>query len=78
MQVGTTASDYAARKVRSQMAEQKRSGVDLAKHLHISQQSASRRVSGDQPFSLNELFEVAVWLRISIVDLIRPMQEDQR
>jgi transcriptional regulator with XRE-family HTH domain len=64
-------SQSAAARLRAEMARQKRSGVDLAKVLHISQQSASRRINGDTALTLDELAAAAEWLGLSVFDLLK-------
>lgn len=56
--------------VRAEMAWQKRTGVDLAKHLHMAQPTISKRLNGETPFDLVEFEKVAIWLGLTPADLI--------
>lgn len=53
------------------MARERRTTVALAKVLRTSQQSASRRVNGDTPLTLDELALAAAWLGMPITDFFK-------
>lgn len=52
------------------MVRADRTQADLAAHLGISQQSLSRRMSGQTPFSIDELATIATALQVSLTDLV--------
>lgn len=54
------------------MARQQRTGVELARVLKCSQQSASRRLISGKGLDLDELPLIAEWLDLSVIDLIAP------
>ena len=53
------------------MARKRLTGTDLASCLQISQQSASDRLTGKVRVSLDEVAEIATWLGVDVVDLVR-------
>lgn len=55
-----------AEEVRALMARQRRKNIDLAAELLITPQSLSKRLSGEQPFSIDELVVVARFLDVSL------------
>jgi transcriptional regulator with XRE-family HTH domain len=57
----------AAAEVRAEMARQRKTGVGLAEALGLSQQTVSRRLTGQITFSLDELDRVAVWLGVDVL-----------
>lgn len=62
-----------AGEVRAEMARQRKTGVELASHLQISQQSASRRLTGETDFDLDEVASIAEWLDVDLYQLIAPV-----
>lgn len=52
------------------MARQRKTGVDLAGVLNLTQQSVSRRLNAETDISLDELAQIADWLGVSVYDLI--------
>jgi len=56
--------------IRAEMAWQKRTGVELAKHLEMAQPTISKRLNGETPFDLVEFEKVAIWLGMTPADLI--------
>jgi transcriptional regulator with XRE-family HTH domain len=56
--------------IRAEMAWQKRTGVDLAKHLGVAQPTISKRLNGETPFDLDEIERVAEWLGVAPSELI--------
>lgn len=61
----------AARELRGLMSshEPPFTGRDLAKTLGVSQQSASRRMTGETPINLDELWTIAAWLKVPVTRL---------
>lgn len=53
------------------MARQRRTSNDLAEILHVSQSSASRRMTGEVGMNLDEVELVTQWLGIEAVSLLR-------
>lgn len=64
----TTTANRAARELRGLMGshEPPLTGQDLGAALGISQQSASRRMTGETPISLDELWRIAAWLKVPV------------
>lgn len=56
--------------IRAEMAWQKRTGVDLARHLEMAQPTISKRLNGETAFDLVEFEKVAQWLGITPADLL--------
>lgn len=54
-----------AAEVRAEMGRQRKTGVELATVLGISQQSASRRLRGETGLDLDEVAVVAEWLGVA-------------
>lgn len=69
-------SEVVAANARSLMAWQKKNGTGLARALSCSQQSASRRLTGAQPFTLDELPVLASWLGVEVTTLLRPVRAE--
>lgn len=59
----TPTAARAARQLRALMTnhDPRRTSRDLGDLLGISQQSASRRMTGETPLNVEELFQVAAW-----------------
>ena len=53
------------------MARQRKSGMELASLLNLSQASTSRRVLGQIAFSLDELSIIAEWLDVPVEKFVR-------
>lgn len=68
--MGTALRGLIAAEVRAEMARQRKTGVELAALLDVSQQAASRRLAGAVPFSMDEIVVVAQWLGVEVVTLI--------
>lgn len=66
----TPTATHVAAEVRAEMARQRKTGMDLAELLGCSQSSAARRMSGETPLSLNEVYAVARWLGVSVSALV--------
>ena len=60
------ASERTAATLRGIMASRtpKLTGADLARHMGISQQSASRWLNGHHDFKLNQVERIAQWLGV--------------
>lgn len=65
---GTTNST--ASKVRAELARRRKSGRDLSKALDWSERTARRRLSGELPFTVDELAAVARYLELPTADLL--------
>ena len=63
-------SSRVAANVRAELARRRLTGSDLAKAIGLTQGSLSRRTTGVQPFSIDELHDVADFLGVSVVDLL--------
>lgn len=50
--------------VRAEMARADRNQRSLAAHLNRSQPAVSRRLSGTQSFTIDELLSIAAWLNV--------------
>lgn len=74
----STLADHVAANIRAELAVRRLTSKDLAHVLHIGQRAASRRLSGDLDFSLNETDAVARWLGVSRVELMRERVLDTR
>ena len=70
--MGTRSSlkQLVADELRAHMARKKKTGVELASVLQISQQAASRRMLGEVSLDLDELVLVADWLEVDFLDLL--------
>lgn len=63
-------SDYAVREIRAEMARQHKQVVELARILKGSKATATRRLNGSIAFSLDELADVAGWLRVPVTNFV--------
>ena len=63
-----------AGELRAEMARQRKTGVDLAHVLNCSQQSASRRMTGATPLTLDDIAAISDWLGIPPSSLISPVK----
>ena len=59
-----------AAEIRAEVARQRATQVQLAQLLDLSQAAVSRRLSGDTPFTLNELAAIAQFLNVPITKFI--------
>ncbi len=66
----TTYGQQVAAEVRAEMARQRRTGADLARHLNRSQQTVSRRLNGESPWDVDDLAAVAAWLGVDLDRLL--------
>ena len=60
-----------AAEIRAEMARQRLTGVELARLLQCSQQSASRRLTGEVGIDLDELAVIADWLGADLPSLVQ-------
>lgn len=67
----TSLARQVAGEVRAEMARQRKTSSDLATALGTSQSSASRRLTGETAFDLDEVAVVADWLNIPISQVLR-------
>lgn len=65
-----------AAEVRAEMARQRKTGVELASVLDLSQQSASRRLTGESGLDVDELAMIADWLKVPVARLL-PTSDQQ-
>jgi transcriptional regulator with XRE-family HTH domain len=63
-------NERVARAIRSEMGAQRLSGVKLARRLNWNQTFLSRRTTGQQDLTLNELEQIAQQLDVSIERLV--------
>lgn len=63
-------SDRVAAEVRAEMARQRRTGVDLAKHLGVSEGTVRNKLSGGTTFDLLEFERTSEWLGLDPADLV--------
>ena len=64
-----------AGEIRAEMARQRRTGVELASHLQITQQAVSRRLSGEASLDLDDVARIADWLGVPLARLIPGLDE---
>ncbi len=64
-----------AAEVRAEMARQRKTGKELAAVLQTSQQSASRRMTGEKPLDLDELGKIADWLEVPYSSLLASFEK---
>jgi transcriptional regulator with XRE-family HTH domain len=69
MDVDTWANRVAAA-VRAEMAWQRRSAVDLAKHLDVASGTVSKRLNGEVAIDLVEIEKIAAWLGLTPSELL--------
>lgn len=62
---------HAAGELRAEMARRRYTSTDLGTVLGISQQSASRRMTGEMGLNLDEVALIADWLGIDPTRLIQ-------
>lgn len=69
-------SERVAAEVRAEMARQRRTQGDIAAALGWSQQFLSRRLTGDQPFALDEIEALASELGVPISQFSTPFARE--
>lgn len=57
--------------VRAEVARRKVSQTSLAELVGIRQQALSRRLNGNTPFRIDELFAIADALDVNVTELVR-------
>lgn len=70
-------SERVAGEVRAEMARQRRTQGDIAAALGWSQQFLSRRLTGDQPFALDEIEALASELGVPITQFSAPFAREE-
>lgn len=70
-----TYSETVVAEIRAEMARQGLSQTGLAKRLDWKQQYLSRRLTGHQSLTLDELEQIALALQVSLADLGMPVQQ---
>ena len=63
-------SGQVAANIRAELARQRRTQSELVMSLGLSPSAVSRRLSGQQPFEIDEVDAVARLLGVSVADLI--------
>lgn len=66
----TTATQRVAATVRAELARRRIQQTEVAARLGIVQASVSRRLTGDTPWDINELAEVADLIGVRVADLV--------
>ncbi|RJO71433.1 hypothetical protein D5S18_25005 [Nocardia panacis] len=69
-------ASFVATEIRAEMARQRKSRVDLARLLGVSEGTATNRVSGTYAFDLNELVTVCQWLGKPLADITKAAQQE--
>lgn len=65
-----TPAQRVAAEVRAEMARQNKSQHDLTEALGRRRMYFSRRLNGDVAFGIDELYQIAGWLGVDVLDLI--------
>lgn len=66
----TPFSEVARQEIRAWMARRGYQQRDLAEAIGLKQSSASLRLNGKVPFTLDDLASIAAWMEISIAELV--------
>lgn len=70
-----TPGETAADTIRAELARQRRRQAHLAEALGLSPATVSRRLSGEHPLTIDELYAAASWLGIDPLELLpRPAE----
>ena len=69
-----TASQHTAANLRGLMAANNLTNADMATALGISEKASSRRRQGHHDFKLNELAQIAAWLKVPVESLTTPVE----
>jgi transcriptional regulator with XRE-family HTH domain len=56
--------------VRAEMVRQRRTQVELAGQLKVSQQAVSAKLAGRSPFTVEQLLTIAAWLDLPASTLL--------
>lgn len=67
---GRAAGARVAGEVRAELARQRKTAADLSAALGVTQHTAGRRISGEVPFDVIELAQVAIWLGVPLAQLL--------
>lgn len=59
-----------AEEIRAELGRQRKTGTDLARGMNVSQAWVSRRLTGELPFDLVELEQVAGILQVPVGHLL--------
>ena len=65
-----TLSQAVAGALRAEMARQRRTSIELAACLGVSQATAARRTNGETPLDLDEIETIAAWLDVPVAALL--------
>jgi transcriptional regulator with XRE-family HTH domain len=66
----TSNTDRIATLVRAEMKQQGKTQVELADLLGVTQQSVSRRLTGETPFTVYDLTVLSSYLNIPVADFL--------
>lgn len=69
--VGEAAARHFADEVRAELARQKKTATDMAAALKIKPHTAGRRLNGEVPFNVIEVFHLERWLGLTAGELTR-------
>lgn len=67
-----TANERVAAQIRAYMAARKKRSTELAKLLHITTDTANRRLTGAGPFDFNDVEKIARWLNVPVAHIVDP------
>lgn len=68
------ATQRAATEIRGLMGARKKTAADLARLLHVSRDTAARRINGEVDINLGELEAIAGWLDVPVTRIIAPAE----
>ena len=66
----TTATQRVSATVRAELARRRIQQTAVAERLRLNQASVSRRLTGDTPWDINELADVADLMGLRVADLV--------
>jgi transcriptional regulator with XRE-family HTH domain len=72
MKPSQTANERVAAQIRAFMAARKKRSSELAELLHITADTANRRVQGAGPFDFNDVEKIAAWLNVPVSHIVDP------
>lgn len=61
-------------KIKAQLALHQVKNIELAEHLNVSQQTVSKWATNYSQPSIPQLYEIAVFLNVSLDDLLVPLK----
>lgn len=69
-------SSRIADEIRAELARQRKTAAELAMVLGVTQHTIGRRLNGGTPFNAIELMAAALWLGMSLSDLVRRAESE--